>query len=37
MVDKAITDHARLMILGDWMQFYSYAVWDGQLLELKQY
>jgi len=37
MVDKAITDHTRLMILGDWMQFYSYAVWDGQLLELKQY
>lgn len=37
MLDKKITDNARLLILGDWMQYYSYAVWDGKQLELIRY
>ena len=26
---------ARLLITGDWMQLFSYAVWDGEKVELK--
>lgn len=36
MLDKVIKGNTRLMILGDWMQYYSYAVWDGEQMRLMQ-
>ena len=35
--DKALSDSARLLIIGDWMQHFSYAEWDGENLEIKEY
>ena len=37
MLDEKISDSARLLIIGDWMQQFSYAEWDGETLELKKY
>lgn len=37
MVDKTLCDHTRLVILGDWIYNYSYAVFDGQNFELKHF
>lgn len=37
MVDEPIGDHTTLVILGDWIYNFSYAVYDGTKLELKQY
>lgn len=37
MVDEAVGGHARLVILGDWIYNYSYAVFDGEKLSLEQY
>ena len=37
MLDEEISDSARLLIIGDWMQQFSYAEWDGEKLELKKY
>lgn len=35
LIDKALTPKARLLIIGDWMRYFSYAEWDGEKLELK--
>ena len=37
LLDEEISDSARLLIIGDWMQLFSFAVWDGETMELKQY
>ena len=37
MVDEQIGDRARLVVLGDWIYNYSYAVFDGKNLCLEQY
>lgn len=37
MVDEAITERCRLVILGDWIYNYSYAVFDGSTLKLEQF
>lgn len=37
MVDEAVADGCRLVILGDWIYNYSYAVFDGEKMELKQF
>lgn len=37
MVDQKLNGHCRLIILGDWIYNYSYAVFDGKNLELKQF
>ena len=37
ILDEKVSDSARLLILGDWMQKFSYAEWDGEKLELKKY
>ncbi|MDR1860214.1 MAG: UDP-2,3-diacylglucosamine diphosphatase [Bacteroidales bacterium] len=37
MFDIPVGAHARLINLGDWFNFYSYGVFDGVNLELKQY
>ena len=35
MLDREISSSARLIIIGDWMQHFSYAEWDGEKMELK--
>lgn len=37
MYDYDLGDGARVINLGDWISFLSYAVWDGETLELLQY
>ncbi|MCX6225712.1 MAG: UDP-2,3-diacylglucosamine diphosphatase [Bacteroidia bacterium] len=34
-VDYRLNDHTRLFILGDWLSHFSYAVFDGETLQLK--
>lgn len=36
MIDRALNDSARLLVVGDWMQLFSYVEWDGEQLSLKQ-
>ena len=36
-LDIWINEKARYINLGDWLDYYSYAVWDGEKLELKYY
>ena len=36
MLDRQLTPHTRMIVLGDWMQYFSYAVWDGLELRLLQ-
>jgi UDP-2,3-diacylglucosamine hydrolase len=35
MLDMPLTPSARLLIAGDWMQYFSYIEWDGRQLEMK--
>lgn len=35
--NRLVGDNARLIVLGDWIRLDSYAVFDGENLELKQY
>lgn len=37
MLDMALRDDRRIIVLGDWLQYNSYAVWDGQHLYLEQF
>lgn len=37
MLDMALRDDKRILILGDWLQYNSYAVWDGERLTLEQW
>ncbi|MDR1381924.1 MAG: UDP-2,3-diacylglucosamine diphosphatase [Tannerella sp.] len=38
LLDKKLPPgEARLLVIGDWMRFFSYAEWDGSKLELKQF
>lgn len=37
MVDQIVRNGCQLVILGDWIYNYSYAVFDGNNLELKQF
>ncbi len=36
-VDKSIGNNSRLIILGDWIKLYSYAVYDGNDLKLQYF
>jgi UDP-2,3-diacylglucosamine hydrolase len=36
MMDTKLSDSARLLVAGDWMQYFSYIEWDGEQLSLKQ-
>ncbi|MDR2120555.1 MAG: UDP-2,3-diacylglucosamine diphosphatase [Tannerella sp.] len=36
MRDTALNASSRLLIAGDWMQYFSYIEWDGEQLSLKQ-
>lgn len=37
MLDRRLPDGSRLLVLGDWISHFSYAVWDGKNLLLEQY
>lgn len=36
-IDKNLDDKARYINLGDWLSFYTYAVFDGTVLALKKF
>ena len=37
MLDLMLSRTSRILISGDWMQFFSYIVWDGESLYLTQF
>jgi UDP-2,3-diacylglucosamine hydrolase len=37
MLDLMMTRSSRMLILGDWISYFSYAVFDGEKMELHQY
>ncbi|GHS97838.1 UDP-2,3-diacylglucosamine hydrolase [Bacteroidia bacterium] len=37
LLDLMLNRKSRMMIIGDWMQYFSYAVFDGKELNLEQY
>ena len=37
MLDLMLSHSARLLIAGDWMQYFSYIVWDGETLYMEQF
>ena len=37
MLNLALKDDANIVILGDWMTYFSYAVFDGDTVQLKQF
>ena len=37
MLDLMLSNKSRMMIIGDWIQFFSYAVFDGENLSLEQF
>jgi UDP-2,3-diacylglucosamine hydrolase len=34
--DEPLNDRARIVVLGDWLTHFSYAVFDGEKLEIKK-
>ena len=34
LVEKALPDGAKMVVLGDWISKFSYAVWDGESLKI---
>ncbi len=36
LLDLQLANKSRMMIIGDWLHNFSYAVWDGENLELNQ-
>ena len=36
LIDRELTPSSRLLIIGDWMQLFSYAVWDGTQLGIRK-
>lgn len=37
LLDQPIGDNARVIVLGDWINFFSYGVWDGERFRLEQF
>lgn len=37
LLDLTLSPQSRMMIIGDWLQYFSYAVFDGETLSLKQF
>jgi UDP-2,3-diacylglucosamine hydrolase len=37
LLDRMLTSHNRMIIVGDWLELFSYAVFDGKELVLKQF
>ena len=36
-LDLMLTSKTRMMILGDWISLFTYAVWDGEHLFMENY
>lgn len=36
-IDYRLNEHSRYINLGDWMTYYTYAVFDGAVMELRSY
>lgn len=37
LADHPVGNHSRVILLGDWITYHSYAVWDGTSLTLSRY
>ena len=37
MLDLMLSRTSRILIAGDWMQFFSYIVWDGENLYMDEF
>jgi len=37
LLDLMLNQKSRMIIIGDWLQYFSYAVFDGKDLMLKKY
>jgi UDP-2,3-diacylglucosamine hydrolase len=37
MLNLPLNIESNIVILGDWMSYFSYAVFDGETMELKQF
>lgn len=37
LLDILLNEKSRMVIIGDWMRYFSYAVFDGKKLEVKQF
>lgn len=37
MIDRTLADGARVLVIGDWISNFSFAVWDGKTLNLERY
>lgn len=37
VVDRALPDGSRVIVLGDWISKFTYAVWDGENLVMKKF
>lgn len=37
LLDLQLANKSRMMIIGDWLSHFSYAVWDGKKLQLNQF
>lgn len=37
MLDLMLSRSSRILIAGDWMQYFSYVEWDGETLRLEQF
>ncbi len=37
MLNHSLNEHSNIVILGDWMQYFSYGVFDGEKMQLKQF
>ena len=37
MLNLPLKEDSNIVILGDWMSYFSYAEYDGEIMELKQF
>jgi UDP-2,3-diacylglucosamine hydrolase len=37
MLDEKLDEKTKIVVLGEWINYFSYAVFDGEFLELKRY
>jgi UDP-2,3-diacylglucosamine hydrolase len=37
LLDLMLSRKSRMMIIGDWLEYFSYAVFDGETLSLEQF
>jgi UDP-2,3-diacylglucosamine hydrolase len=37
LLDLMLSPQSRMMIIGDWLQYFSYAVFDGKTMRVMNY